>query len=229
MKKQAWVTTVVFCSLVLGLVFVVISSIDDGCFLFSCSSLNIPVKGSEASAVGADYTKLDHLLSLGKFEQADLETAEKILTVMRRKADGQIYINDLEKFPCKDLGTINNLWLGYSGGKFGITVQRKLYQKILKDLSSQPRKTLKPNEDIETKVFDRFAESIGWKVKGKSLSENELPVNQNGGEGYLPRSYMKLEGCNGIRFSLCLLGYPWYGGAPDLSQQFFSRTTSCKL
>ena len=31
---------------------------------------------------------------------------------MGRKAEGQIYINDLEKFPCKDIGTIIALRAG---------------------------------------------------------------------------------------------------------------------
>ncbi len=229
MKKLTWLTTALIFSAVMAIAFLIITFANDGCFPFLCSSLNIPTKGLGGSEVGVDYTKLSHLLALGKFEQADLETAEKILAVMGREKEGNLSRNQIEQFPCQDLATINKLWLGYSGGKFGITVQRALYQKISKDLTSHPRKNIKQNQNIEQDTFDIFAETIRWKTKGKPLSQDELPINPNGGKGYLPRTYLKLEGCNGIRFSLCLLGYPWYSAAPDLTQQFFSRATICKL
>ena len=36
----------------------------------------------------------------------------------------------MKNFPCQDLGTIDKLWVEYSDGKFGFSVQKKIYQDL---------------------------------------------------------------------------------------------------
>ncbi len=234
MKQWGWPKTIVACAVVVAIAYVGISVVKHRCALGLCrlatkNWLNIPTKGLEASEVGADYTQLAYLLATERLREADRETAEKILLVAGREKLGKLENGDVQKFPCKDLRTMNNLWLGYSGGKFGFTVQRKLYEQIYKDFSGKSGKKSRPVYDIESDAFDHLADNVGWKIPGKSISDGELPINPQAGEGHLPRTYIKLQGCNGVRFSLCLLGFPWYDAAPSISHDFFSRTTSCKL
>jgi hypothetical protein len=76
-----------------------------------------------------DYTELETLLKAQDFRAADEETDKVILAVAKREKQGSLRIEDAEKFPCKELRSIDQLWLKYGGGKFGISVQLELYQK----------------------------------------------------------------------------------------------------
>jgi hypothetical protein len=93
--------------------------------------------------------------------------------VMGRTEQGWLHFGDIERFPCKDLKIIDKLWVHYSGGKFGFSVQKKIWQECW---GSPP-----DNDD-----WKRFGERVGWKEKGgnwkeyseltQSLSHASLPV-----------------------------------------------------
>ncbi|NJN92142.1 MAG: hypothetical protein HC878_18440 [Leptolyngbyaceae cyanobacterium SL_5_14] len=81
------------------------------------------------SAQGVDYFNLQELLIEQDFQAADRLTLEKLCELasdaaMQRK---WIYFTEVESFPTVDLQTINLLWLVYSEGKFGYSVQRELW------------------------------------------------------------------------------------------------------
>ena len=73
------------------------------------SSGDVPL----VSAVGVDYTKLRDLLVAKNWKEADLETKKRMLEVAGRESQGYLDIEDLENFPCQDLGTIDKLWVKY--------------------------------------------------------------------------------------------------------------------
>ncbi|OBU74841.1 GUN4 domain-containing protein [Cylindrospermopsis raciborskii] len=52
-----------------------------------------------------------------------------MLAVANRQSEGWLREEDAEKIPCKELRTIDNLWLKYSQGKFGISVPTRNIQK----------------------------------------------------------------------------------------------------
>ncbi|MGC8452340.1 MAG: GUN4 domain-containing protein [Cylindrospermopsis raciborskii] len=68
------------------------------------------------------FLKLNSLLQAQNFKEADLETRKIMLAVAKREKEGYLRIEDAEKFPCKELRSIDKLWLKYSRGKFGISV-----------------------------------------------------------------------------------------------------------
>ncbi|MDE5110478.1 MAG: GUN4 domain-containing protein, partial [Trichodesmium sp. St7_bin2_1] len=90
------------------------------------SSGDVPL----VSAVGVDYTKLRNLLVAKNWKEADLETGKRMLEVAGRESQGWLFSEDVENFPCQDLGTIDKLWVKYSGGKFGFSVQKQIYQDL---------------------------------------------------------------------------------------------------
>ena len=223
----------VLCITIMALAFIGISLFNEGCFLDSCPfapqiSLGIPTTGVDASEVGVSYTKLANLLAKHRFRQADKETAEKILSVAKQELYGKLESADIKKFPCKDMRTINNLWLAHSGGKFGFTVQTKLYEEIYKELSNQPKRLY---SYIDSDTFERFARRVGWKSKDKPLVDEELPLNPDGGEGHLPRAYIELGvvHCCRLEGGICLLCPHPLSFADRITQDFFARATSCKL
>ncbi len=77
-----------------------------------------------------DNTRLGDLLAAGKWKQADKETANLLLKVANREEEGWLRNEDMEKFSCQDLRTIDDLWVKYSNGHFGFSVQQRIWQEI---------------------------------------------------------------------------------------------------
>ena len=132
------------------------------------SSGDVPL----VSAVGVDYTKLRDLLVAKNWQEADLETEKRMLEAAGRESQGNLDIEDVENFPCQDLGTIDKLWVKYSDGKFGFSVQKKIYQ----DLGG--------TKDYDDKIWKSFAEKVGWR-KGGSWLVN-LTFSEKHYMGHLP-------------------------------------------
>ena len=76
------------------------------------------------------YANLRDYLKAGEWKKADQETASRICEVMNRQKEGKLLgKDDLYKFPCTDLRSIDFLWVKYSNGKFGFSVQTKIWQR----------------------------------------------------------------------------------------------------
>ena len=75
------------------------------------------------SAKGADYTQLWDLLAAQKWKKADEETARVMLQVANREEECWLDPESIDNFPCEDLQTIDRLWVHYSNGRFGFSVQ----------------------------------------------------------------------------------------------------------
>ena len=79
--------------------------------------------------LGVDYTTLRDLLKQGEWELADNEH-RRLLTVLGGEDSeerGWVYFTEARRFPVTDLKTIDNLWTHFSDGRFGFSVQRKLW------------------------------------------------------------------------------------------------------
>ncbi|MDE5124016.1 MAG: GUN4 domain-containing protein, partial [Trichodesmium sp. St19_bin1] len=134
------------------------------------SSGDVPL----VSAVGVDYTKLRDLLVAKNWKEADLETDKKMLEVAGRESQGWLRVEDVENFPCQDLGTIDKLWVKYSGGKFGFSVQKQIYQ----DLGG--------TKDYDYKVWNSFGDKVGWRKGGEWLDYSNLTFSDGHYMGHLP-------------------------------------------
>ncbi|MDY7012109.1 MAG: GUN4 domain-containing protein [Cyanobacteriota bacterium] len=189
------------------------------------------ITGAEASEVGENYTKLASLLAKKRWQRADRATAEKLLQVAGKKQLGMLEMEDIQQFPCRDLRTIDNLWLARSQGEFGLTVQRKIYDSIYNELQKRSERDVY----IVSDTFNRFAEQVAWKRKDKPFlyDEDELPINSEGGEGHLPRSYIQLNAprcCREVVLgTLCFLCASPLSSAPETMPAFLERTKSCQL
>ena len=101
------------------------------------------------SDVGLNYSPLQRYLLNESFEEADRFTSSKLRELAGEKAvkRGYVYFSEVESIPVIDLKTLNNLWVVYSRGKFGFTVQAK----ILDSLGGR---------------YDKLWPRIGWKKDG---------------------------------------------------------------
>ncbi len=66
------------------------------------------------SEVGIDYTHLRDLLQAQRWLEADRETTNLMLKAAGRDQQRYLDIDSLKNFPCKDIYTINHLWVSYS-------------------------------------------------------------------------------------------------------------------
>ncbi len=101
------------------------------------------------SDVGFDYSPLQRYLLNESFEDADRFTSSKLRELAGEKAvkRGYVYFSEVESIPRIDLSTLDKLWVVYSRGKFGFTVQAK----ILDSLGGR---------------YDKLWPRIGWKKDG---------------------------------------------------------------
>ncbi|MFM6266002.1 MAG: GUN4 domain-containing protein, partial [Dolichospermum sp.] len=112
--------------------------------------------------VGMDYSKLRDLLKAGEWKEADEETRRVMLAVAKRENEGSLDVESIDNFPCADLRTIDQLWVKYSDGKFGFSVQKRIYQGL--------GGTRQYNEDI----WREFGDKVGWRKGGSWLYYEEI-------------------------------------------------------
>jgi serine/threonine protein kinase len=128
------------------------------------------------SAVGIDYSKLQNLLAAWKWKEADRETRAIMLKISGREQASLLTIEDIESFPCEDLCTIDQLWVRYGHGRFGFSVQKRIWHSI------------GGNKYADDKTECYFGEQVGWRVKGKLLGWNDSTFSLNAPVGHLPGS-----------------------------------------
>ncbi|MBD2257396.1 GUN4 domain-containing protein [Pseudanabaena sp. FACHB-2040] len=135
----------------------------------SDSSLNNPYRD--------DLTGLETLLRAGQWKQADQETLNLLLKIADREAQGFLDIESVLRFPCDVLQSIDRLWLNASNGKFGFSVQRKLYVEGCGGPT---------NGIYDENAFRCFAAKVGWRIRNASIAESEVIFNTSAPVGHLP-------------------------------------------
>jgi GUN4-like len=117
------------------------------------------------SASGIDYSCLQKLLAEREWEDADKETAKLMLNVSNQ--DELMFLDAAENFPIIDLTTIDRLWIKYSNGRFGLSIQKQLWDEVGRDI-------------------EKFSEVVGWRFRGKWIQENNLTFTDDAPIGHLP-------------------------------------------
>jgi hypothetical protein len=124
-----------------------------------------------SSERGVNYTRLRDLLKTGEWKEADQETFAVMLKATGRENERYLDTQSIQNFPCTDLRTIDQLWVKYSGGRFGFSVQKRIWES-------------------EGKDYYKFGDRVGWR-KGmfwnkEWLYYNELTFSTNAPIGHLP-------------------------------------------
>ncbi|HEY9849018.1 MAG TPA: serine/threonine-protein kinase [Leptolyngbyaceae cyanobacterium] len=130
-----------------------------------------------SSDKGIDYRKLRDLLKAGSWKEADEETVEVILKVQGIGAR-LAALESIDNFPCTDLRTIDQLWIKYSNGRFGFSVQKRIWESVRG----------KPGLYDYYEMKEKFGDRVGWYVKKKDYWKRywDLTFTQNAPLGHLP-------------------------------------------
>ena len=130
-----------------------------------------------SSEKGVNYTQLRDLLAAGKWKEADEETSAVMLKASSREEQGSLDAESINNFPCADLRTIDQLWVKYSNGRFGFSVQKKIYLEC----------GGKADGKYLDEAWKKYGERVGWKkVKGNWIGIEEVAFNTSAPEGHLP-------------------------------------------
>jgi serine/threonine protein kinase len=119
------------------------------------------------SAVGVDYHRLRDLLAGKKWEKADTETWAMMCQALSKPINSYLFSSDLEKLPCEDLQIIDKLWVKYSQGRFGFTVQQQIYESVDGD-------------------YGQFSAAIGWNTYKASSLTKQFSFSLSAPPGNLP-------------------------------------------
>lgn len=115
-----------------------------------------------------EYARLKELLTNGKYEEADRETWQLMQRISGAHQRGYFEIRDFEEFPTVALQTLDRLWIEASEGRFGLSVQKRIYRE-------------------EDRQYDRLGARVGWVNSGKWLtSSDESYRPEIFPEGHLP-------------------------------------------
>jgi hypothetical protein len=125
---------------------------------------------------GIDYTKLRDLLKTKQWRNADYETYLVMLQVVERKKGDWIRANEIQLFPCTDIRTIDQLWIKYSNGHFGFSVQKQIYL----DCGG------KPDGSYDEKVWEKFGDRVGWRVNNTWIGYSNITLGISAPKGCLP-------------------------------------------
>ena len=165
------------------------------------------------------YRRLIYLLEASKWKEGDEETVRIIKKLMPHsiKRSGCLDI-DVTEISVKQLKAINKIWLESSGGKFGFSVQKRIWNKINRLTNDQ--------EWIDgTSNYDIFAEQVGWSNDMGVIYHIDFDYTIIATKGSLPAKILLLEtydpNSNYCRLSLCLFDifmerkYSDYSFIPD--------------
>ena len=134
-----------------------------------------------------NYKRLEDFLAAGDWENADLETEDTLLEIAERRVDRWLDIHSVRRLPCLDLLTIDRLWVHYSNGRFGLSVQQRIYQEVKGDY---------------TQLCDR----LGWSVSGQWLPSKKIVYSLQAPVGHLPWISWEIVGYSFLaqRFAICI-------------------------
>ncbi len=119
------------------------------------------------SARGVDYTQLREFLSDNKWKEADRETWTLMCQSLSQEPGTQLEISQIYQLPCEDLQTVDRLWLHYSQGRFGFSVQKQIYESVKGD-------------------YIRFCDRVNWQTYNSATTLGQIKFSQQAPIGHLP-------------------------------------------
>ncbi len=119
------------------------------------------------SARAVDHTRLRDFLSNKKWKEADRETWTVMCQSLSLTPGTQLEISQIYQLPCPDLQTVDRLWLHYSQGRFGFSVQKQIYESVKGD-------------------YIRFCDRVNWQTYNSATASGQIKFTEKAPIGHLP-------------------------------------------
>ena len=141
-----------------------------------------------SSAAGLDYAPLQQQLMQRQFEEADRLTSALLRQLAGPGAEqrGYVFYSEVAMFPSVDLESLDRLWVCYSRGRFGFSVQGRLLQGC-------------------NGQWERLWPRLGWKQGGRwTRYPGSFTWSLEAPEGHMPL----VNQLRGVRLMDALLQHP---------------------
>ena len=141
-----------------------------------------------SSAAGLDYAPLQQQLMQRQFEEADRLTSALLRQLAGSGAEqrGYVFFSEVATFPSVDLESLDRLWVCYSRGRFGFSVQGRLLQGC-------------------NGQWERLWPRLGWKQGGRwTRYPGSFTWSLEAPEGHMPL----VNQLRGVRLMDALLHHP---------------------
>jgi serine/threonine protein kinase len=135
-------------------------------------SQNTPSSVNLSSPEQNSCSKLRDLLATGEWRKADEETYEIILKRANRVKEGWLDYQATDRLSCRLLNELDNLWLKYSDGKFGFSVQKEIWQEL--------------GGKIDYQTECKLGEALGWRINNRWQGYDRLDFSLQAPLGHLP-------------------------------------------
>lgn len=112
-------------------------------------------------------TELEKHLKAEQWKQADSETGRIILEIAGQLERGWLTDDDIENFPSAELVAIDKLWLNHSEARFGLSVQKQIWQEVGED-------------------YLQLCDRVGWRLEDDWLDYEDLEFSKQAPMGHLP-------------------------------------------
>jgi tetratricopeptide (TPR) repeat protein len=124
----------------------------------------------------AKFPQLAQFLAQGEWRKADEETRRVMCKIMGRESEGWLTDDNCRNFPREELKIIDDLWVKYSEGKFGFSVQKQIYI----DCGGTPG-------EYNSNAWYKLADTVGWRKGGSWLDYSDYTFNTHSSQvGHLP-------------------------------------------
>jgi len=171
-----------------------------------------------ARGMETEYQKLDLLLSVQKWRESDELTTKLMLKVANRTSEGWLDESSIQAFPCEDLWTIDQLWIHHSNGKFGFSVQKKLWVECGGKIGK-----------YDYDVWKKFAAKVGWYDPHNDNWRTYIEFmndTQNAPNTLSSLPVVKMEDGIDEEWRVGLGEFGWVGG---WGVHLFARAETCRL
>ncbi|MDF5707369.1 MAG: GUN4 domain-containing protein [Nostoc sp. S4] len=149
-----------------------------------------------------DYTQLRDLLKAGNWKEADTQTLVVMLKATSREQEGWLNSESIDNFPCTDLLTIDQLWVKYSNGHFGFSVQKRIWESVGGD-------------------YEKFGDRVEWRMNKNWIPYSDLTFADS------PQGHLPARGSQGYLPGIGLDA--WWKPGLCVVMVLFSRVETCKL
>eukprot|EP00262_Sarcandra_glabra_P018163 TRINITY_DN6448_c1_g1_i1.p1 TRINITY_DN6448_c1_g1~~TRINITY_DN6448_c1_g1_i1.p1 ORF type:complete len:260 (-),score=59.27 TRINITY_DN6448_c1_g1_i1:320-1099(-) len=146
--------------------------------IFSLSSSITTPTATTSQTLSFDL--LNHHLSTQNFLLADEETRKLLISLAgdAAQARGYVFFSEVQFISDSDLRTIDELWLRHSGGKFGYSVQKRIWEKSKRDFTKFFMKVgwmRKLDTEMEQYNYRSFPSEFIWELSDET-PEGHLPL-----------------------------------------------------
>ena len=140
--------------------------------------------------------QLENYLRQGDWRKADEETAWLFYLVIVQQRYEPLRFELCREFPTEILNEIDQLWVNYSKGQFGFSIQKRIWESL--ESLREGNTDIDDSDHLDTKLR-KFGKQVEW-IRAKDV-ENVMTFSTESPEGQLPALvYMILSNSRVPRF-----------------------------